>query len=325
MTAAKVWHPELDDQQERVLSVLLAMQRQSWEQGVASHALLDLGQHELAEVIARDAVTRQTEAGKLAEIEDNGIVNSGAVGEVVKWAADRNGDPELEAAERRQLDWLLHAAPRAADGTLFHIEGLKEMWVDTVYMVVPFLVLEGETDAAARQFAGHRRRLFDERAGLYGWRWDEEAGLAIHPEHWGTGNGWVVAGIARTLRLLPSGAFGAELAEHGRTIIDACLAFRTADGVFHNVIDDESTFSDGNLAQMLAYGILTGVDDGWLPPSYEQVGRSLVSSARQLVDQLGFVQGVCGAPRFDRRGTSAEAQAFFLLATNAEHRLNAPA
>jgi hypothetical protein len=43
----------------RVLVTLLAMQRYSWEQGVASHALLDLGQDALVELMARDDVTHQ--------------------------------------------------------------------------------------------------------------------------------------------------------------------------------------------------------------------------------------------------------------------------
>ena len=42
-----------------VLQALLAMQRHSWEQGVASHALLDLGRDDLAVPMALDAVTRE--------------------------------------------------------------------------------------------------------------------------------------------------------------------------------------------------------------------------------------------------------------------------
>ena len=313
----------LDADQSRVLAALLAMQRQSWEQGVASHALLDLGRYELVEVMARDAVTRQTPAGKLAEIDDHGIVNCGAAGEAVYWAAQRNGDPRLVEAFERQLRWIVQDAPRAQDGTVFHIEGTREVWVDTVYMLVPLLVLAGRVDEAAVQLAGHRARLFDAAAGLYFWRWDEDSGRVTHPVHWGTGNGWVVAGIARALRLLDGrgGDFAVAAAEHARVVIDACLAHRGADGVFHNIVTDTSTFSEANLAQMLAYATLTGVADGWLPRSYEAIGLSLLESARRRVDAHGFVTGVCGAPRFDHQGTSVEAQAFFLLASAAARRL----
>jgi hypothetical protein len=37
------------------------------------------------------------------------------------------------------------------------------------------------------------------------------------------------------------------------------------------------------------------------------------AAVRAKVDQFGFVQGVAGAPRFDRPGVSAEGQAFFIL------------
>jgi len=285
--------PELDADQTRALGALLGMQRQSWEQGVASHALLDLGQYEVVEVMARDAVTRQTPAGKLAEIDDQGIVNCAAAGEAVLWAARRSGDMRLAEAFKRQLKWILHDAPRAQDGTLFHIEGTHEVWVDTVYMVVPFLVLAGEVEQAATQLAGHRMRLFDAAAGLYAWRWDEDAGRLTHPLHWGTGNGWVVAGIARALRLLDGrrGDFAVEAAEHARVVIDACLAHRDPDGLFHDVVTDPSTFSEANLAQMLAYAALTGVADGWLPVSYEAVGRSLLESARPTGRRPRFRHG----------------------------------
>ena len=314
----------LDPDQRRVLDALLAMQRQCWEQGVASHALLDLGQHPLVEVMARDAVTHQTPDGRLADLNDPGLVNCGAAGEAVLWAARRSGDTRLAEAYERQLRWFLTGAPRAPDGALFHIDGTRECWVDTVYMAVPFLVSAGHVDAAEQQLTAHRERLFDPAAGLYGWRWDEDAARVTHPEHWGTGNGWVVAGIARALRLLPRtyAAFAGPAADHARTVLDACLRHRDPhDGLFGNVVDDPSTFREANLAQMLAYGALTGVADGWLPPEYATVGRSLLESARRKVDAHGFVTGVCGAPRFDHQGTSAEAQSFFLLASAAEQRL----
>jgi len=76
----------------RVLAALLAMQRQSWEQGVLGHALLDLGRSAALPVLARDAVARQTPAGKLAEIEDTGIVNSAANAEGLHRVAAERGD-----------------------------------------------------------------------------------------------------------------------------------------------------------------------------------------------------------------------------------------
>jgi unsaturated rhamnogalacturonyl hydrolase len=325
MTGPVGGDPSLDADEQRVLFALLAMQRESWEQGVTSHALLDHGCHHLARVIARDVVVRQTPAGKLGAIEDTGIVNCAANGEVVAWAARTLNEPDLQDALTRQTKWLKHAALRTKDGTLLHLEGRQEVWVDSVYMVVPYFVLVGDIEAAAGQLRGHRARLFDPSAGLYAHRWDEDMQRLARGDFWGTGNGWVVAGIARALRLLGEARnehreFAEEAARHAREVIDACLAHRADDGAFRDVLDDPTSFPETNLAQMLAYAALTGVVDGWLPSTYEAVGRSLLAAARQRIDLDGFVRPVCGAPHFDRPGVSAEAQAFFLLASSAAKR-----
>lgn len=316
----------LDDAGQRVLRALLAM-RQSWEQGVASHAFLDLGLDDLADVVARDAVMRQTADGRLAEIDEGGIVNSGAVGEVVRWASRRHGDRALAEAFDRQVAWVCGGAPRAADGTVFHLAGSRQVWVDTVYMVVPLLVLAGRVEEAQRQLDGHERRLRDPGTGLYAHIWDEDSQALARAALWGTGNGWVAAGLARSLRLLreagdDGGGFGRRAAERARDLVDACLEHRGPDGLFHDVLDDPTTFTEANIAQMLAYTALTGVADGWLPANYADVGRSLLDTARAQVCPLGFVEGVCGAPRFDRQGRSVEAQAFHLLALAAARRLD---
>jgi unsaturated rhamnogalacturonyl hydrolase len=315
-----------DADQERVLTALLGMQRQSWEQGVAGHALLDLGRHDLLRVMARDAIVRQAPTGTLADIHDDSVVNGAANGEAVAWLADTTGDAGHAAALGRQLTWLERDAPRAADGTLFHLMRNRRVWVDTVYMVVPLLVLAGHVEAAATQMAGHRQRLFDPSARLYAHQWDEDSASLVRGQFWGTGNGWVVAGIARALhhaRRDPrtTAAWCADLAAHAKDVIDACLPLRTTSGQFHDVVDDPATFEETNLAQMLAYAMLTGVADGWLPARYAEAGRSLMRTARKHIDRDGFVTPVCGAPHFDRPGTSAEAQAFFLLATAAERLL----
>ncbi|WP_432573835.1 glycoside hydrolase family 88 protein [Kineococcus sp. SYSU DK005] len=316
----------MDGTTRRALGALLALQRQSWEQGVTGHALLDLGEDAAARVVARGAVLLQEPDGRLASLHDEGLVNGAAATEVVDRVARATGDPALAAARDRQVRWLLQGCPRADDGTLFHLAGSRQVWADSVYMVVPALAATGHAERAAAQLEGHRRRLFDERTGLYAARWDEDAGELCDARAWGTGNGWVVAAIARTLHLLGGGAgdLRAPLAAHAREVLQACLRHRREDGAFGDVVDDPASFGEANLAQMLAYAVLTGVADGWLDPGLAGTGRDLLAAGRARVDADGLVTGVCGAPRFDRQGVSAEAQAFLLLATAAERRLSPP-
>jgi unsaturated rhamnogalacturonyl hydrolase len=320
----------LDAQQRLVLSALLGLQRQSWEQGLLGSALLDLAAvdpalRQLAEVVAADCVSRQLADGRLAELQATSAVNGAAAAEVVMRAAGNEPDDPYRIAFAAQLRWLTGSCPRAADGTLFHRTDRPEVWADTVYMALPALVLADLSDLATRQLAGHRRRLFDSGTGRYAARYAENTAVLVDTRHWGTASGWVVAGIARALQLLryeQPGAteFAEAAAEHARQVLDGCLACRRPDGLFGDVLDDPASFAEANLGQLLGYAMFTGLADGWLPRRYAEPATALVTVARRQLDELGLVRPVAGSPTFDRPGFSAEAQAFFLLATAAERR-----
>ena len=96
-------------------------------------------------------------------------------------------------------------------------------------------------------------------------------------------------------------------------LIDGCLAHQRADGLFHDVVDRPETFVEANLAQMLAFAIYTGILGGWLPERYGDAANRMRNAARGKMDSFGYVQSVCGAPNFDRQGTSTEAQAFAMM------------
>jgi len=120
---------------EKVNQVLLSMQRYSWEQGVAAQAFLALGLSNTAMLLAREAVQRQHADGRLACMHDHeGVTDSAAVGEALFNAAKSTEDPVLQAALDAQLNYLLKYAPRAVDGTLFHVIDAKEVWVDSMFM-----------------------------------------------------------------------------------------------------------------------------------------------------------------------------------------------
>jgi len=114
-----------------------------------------------------------------------------------------------------------------------------------------------------------------------------------------------------------------RLAAFAKEIIDGCLQHRRADGLFHDVVDQPGSFVETNLAQMLAYATYEGVSAGWLPTNYRSDADKMRAAARQKMDAYGFMQGVCGAPNFDRPGTSTEGQAFCILMEVAGGKLSA--
>jgi rhamnogalacturonyl hydrolase YesR len=300
----------------KVLQAMLAMQRRAWEQGVAAQALLESGETDLVVLLAKDAVVNQRKDGRLGLNEGQAPVTDPACnGEPVLFAARVTGDPALQAAADRMLEFLLHRAPRTREGILYHNFIENMIWVDSFYMAPPFLAVAGHPQEAVKQVLGYRNILLDPEKKLYSHIWDEDRQAFERRLFWGVGNGWAAAGMARVIRALPDSmpAEKAQLAGFVREVLDGCLKFQRADGLFHNILDDESTFVETNAAQMLAYAIYRGTQAGWLDASYRAHAERMRAAAHSKVDEYGLVQGVCGAPNFDRPGTATEGQAFFLL------------
>ncbi len=301
---------------EKVKRAMLAMQRRAWEQGTAAQALLELGETDLVVLLAKDAVVNQLKDGRLGLNEGNAPVCDPCVnGEPVLFAAKVTGDAALRKAADRMLEFALHKAPRTRAGIVYHNQIENRIWVDAIYMLPPFLAVAGEPAEAVKQIAGCRKALQDPVKKLYSHMWDEDRQDFERKALWGSGNGWAMAGMTRVLRALPESmaAEKAQLVEWIRELIDAALPWRRPDGLFHDVLDEPGTFVETNFAQMLAYTLYRGIAGGWLPAAWRDTAESLRAAAIGKVDSFGIVQGVCGAPNFNRVGTSTEGQAFHLL------------
>jgi rhamnogalacturonyl hydrolase YesR len=173
----------------------------------------------------------------------------------------------------------------------------------------------GYPGEAVRQIEGYRRVLLNREKKLYYHIWDQDLGRYSRELFWGVGNGWAAAGMTRVIRSLPDSMEieKEQIAGYIREVLDGCLQYQREDGLFHDILDDPSTFVETNAAQMLAYAIFRGVKGGWLDNTYLIYGLKMRNAARKKVDSFGLVQGVCGAPNFNKSGTATEGQAFFLL------------
>jgi unsaturated rhamnogalacturonyl hydrolase len=305
---------EMDRTLDKVKKAMLAMQRYSWEQGVAGQALWESGDRDMAVLLAKASLINTTEDGRLAAI-GGGATDPGMAGEMVWRAAQLTGDRQLQEAADNLLEYLLKRAPRADDGTLYHIFGSPEIWSDSFYAAPPYLAVRGRFDEAIKQIDAFRKRLWDPQKKLLSHMWDEGKRKFKRKDFWGVGNGWAAAGITRVIQaLLPErGEDKKRLVAYLKDLLDGCLAFQRTDGLFHDIIDNPKSYVETNLGQMLAYSIYTGVAAGWLSADYIAPADRMRQAAHKKVDQYGLVQDVCGAPKFDSAGVAAEGQAFFIL------------
>jgi unsaturated rhamnogalacturonyl hydrolase len=309
----------LESQQriEKVKRALMSMQRFSWEQGVAAQALLESGEDDDSVILmAKDAVVRQDELGRLGMLSDaNGITDSAANGEPVLYAWKLTGDPELKQAADRMLHYLLKVAPKTAQGILHHTINHQQIWVDSFYMAPPFLAAAGQYVEAVKQIEGFRSLLWLNDKQMYAHMWDDGTQSFARKACWGVGNGWAAAGLVRVIRSLPDSLSieKSRLIGYLKEVLDGCLVYQREDGLFHDVLDESASFVETNSAMMLAYALFNAVKENWIEAHYLMAARRMRAAAHLKVDAYGLVQGVCGAPTFDKPGTAAEGQAFFLL------------
>lgn len=304
------------DRLHKVKKAMLCMQRNNWEQGVAAQAFLESEDNELVILLAKEAVLRQYEDGRLGMIGGgNAVTDPAANGEAVLFAAKVTGDLKLAAAAEKMSDWLLNKAPKNKDGILYHYMDKKQIWVDTFYMAPPFLAAAGYYDEAIKQIEGFRKILWNADEKMYSHIWDDDKNDFDRKDFWGVGNGWAAAGITRVIGVLPDDKVSDKrrLIGYLKEIIDGCLNYQREDGLFNNIVNEPDTFIETNLAQMLSYSIYRGISEGWLDMEYLKYADKMREAVYQKVDEFGLVQDVCGAPSFKKPGVATEGQAFFIL------------
>jgi unsaturated rhamnogalacturonyl hydrolase len=301
---------------DKVKRSMLAMQRKSWEQGVAALALLELGDEETVILMMHDAVVHQSPDGRLALVDGiNGVADPVANYEPLLFAARKTGDLFLMEASERMRSYMTDTAPRTADGIISHVDNVIEIWSDSFFMIPTFFITAGMPAEGVRHFSRYREMLYDPGEKLLRHIWSETESKFILPQFWGGGNGWAAAGMARALRILPQ-----NMEEERETIriwltelLESCLTYMRPDGLFHDIIDDSKSFVETNLSQMLAYAIYTAVNCEWLDNKFIPFADIMRNAALKKIDNFGLVRGTCGAPRFISPGTSVEAQAFTIL------------
>ena len=310
---------------ESVTGCMLSMQRHAWEQGVCAQALFEAGREDLWIPMAMDAVKRRTPDGRLAMIGSGAAVSDPAAnGEVCLRAYERTGDRDCLDGAERMLGYLEHEAPRTADGVICHNrvsfhEGFspRQLWIDGLYMVPPFLACMGRVREALEQVRGYIRHLYDPETGVFFHIIDTETGRFVRRKRWATGNGWALMGLARVTeaaRAAGEDAIADETAAFLDGLLAAMLRYRLPDGRFRDILDDPESFPDGTSAMMMAAAVYRGIAGGYVDRKYAPAAETAYETVSGKIDAFGFVRGVCGAPHFESEGTSAEAQAAFIMA-----------
>jgi rhamnogalacturonyl hydrolase YesR len=181
--------------------------------------------------------------------------------------AERTGEAGYLALARSAADLGFDARGDMLEAMPFHNE-----MSDAYFMAAPILArtgrLTGETryyDMAARHL-GFMEDLVLRDDGLY-------RHSPLTDAAWGRGNAFPALGLALALSDFPEShpAFPGLLAAY-RNLMAALLPHQDTDGLWHQVVDEPSSYAELSSTAMIATAMLRGIRRAWLDPAPYQAG-----------------------------------------------------
>lgn len=281
-----------------------AILRWDWQPGVGLYGLL-----RAAEVVGDDSYRTYVKSyiDRLLDAEIVSYSINGAImfESVLKLYA-HSGSDQYRDELRFFLRWLMRSAPKCQNGCYEHswtdvkVRLTDQVWVDTLFMVGIVLAesyrlfgREDCLDAVINQFVMHHHSLQDETSGLFRHLYDVAADSHMAGAFWGRGNGWMAVSAVEVLdacgpnnaRLQPvKAAFQQQMA--------AVESVQAPNGMFHTILNDDSTMLEMSATAALGYAALKGVRLGVLDDRFMGVGQRAAQVTRAHIEPTGIVARV---------------------------------
>jgi unsaturated rhamnogalacturonyl hydrolase len=230
----------------------------------------------------------------------------------------------LEAA-KRQVEGVVKS-PRTTDGGIWiRIEG-PELWIDTLYMMCPFMAryakITGETsyaDEAFKQFEVHTNHLVDPHAHLGRHAWCEVPNHYPQSTFWARGNGWLISTAVDLITLFPNHGKADFVRKTAKDVLNAIRARQDRCGYLRHILDDPHAKFEASSTLMYAYSTARAVELGILSKDSLESALGAFNVVEGSVGEDGAVPGVAVPPGGPGVvfGTTHFGQGFFLLAAKA--------
>ncbi|MFA7228498.1 MAG: glycoside hydrolase family 88 protein [Melioribacteraceae bacterium] len=190
---------------------------------------------------------------------------------------------------------------RLNDGTLCRPEPERfTVWADDLFMSVPLLLraakLSGSRkyyDDAVKQIINFNKYLFDDNKNLYkhGWfsRTQERSKV-----FWGRANGWIIWAESEALLYLPKshpsyGLIEKIFSDH----ILGIVKLQDESGIWHQILDDSSSFGETSCTAMFITGLARGIVNGTLDASLSSSVFKAWKSILPNISPEGIVKDIC--------------------------------
>jgi len=291
--------------------------QKGWVQGALFVGLRDLADRSdnpaYRQAILARGLTNQWELGKRFYHADDHVI-----GQAYLWASRKGGGPEAIAPLRKRFDAILDHPPKVG---LEHAEytdprgvdcDQRWCWSDALFMAPPvwfeLSTITGDPRYAAyarKEFAAATDFLFDKEEGLYyrDSRFFTRRGPDGEKVFWSRGDGWVFAGLARIIPLLPPGdPDRVKMEAVFKQMAGKLKAIQKPDGYWSPSLlsDPAKSPPESSGTAFFTYGLAWGVKTGLLDrATYEPAVRKGWGALTRAVHpdgKFGYVQPVSDRP-----------------------------
>ena len=201
-------------------------------------------------------------------------------------------------------DFILNEMTRTDFGGLQHQTSdsvnRQELWDDSLFMSVLFLANWGKftnnkkyIDEANYQFLIHSYYLSENKNGLWYHGWTFEGNHNFVEAFWGRGNCWITAAIPEFLSLKISSESEARFLKMLLSRqIETLIKFQDKSGLWHTLIDDETSYLETSATCGFIFGILCAINQKIIEPKYlDNVDRA-ISAILENINEVGTLENV---------------------------------
>lgn len=286
-----------------------------WVQGALFVGLIEMAEHSdkpiYKQTILQRGVANKWQLGPAYYHADDHVI-----GQSYLWASRHGAGPEAYGLVRARLDGILANRPEV---DLVHREysdprgvhcAQRWCWSDAIFMAPPLWLelsqITGDTryaDYAKAEFIATTDYLYDPVEHLYyrDSRFFERRGPDGEKVFWSRGNGWVFAGLARMIPLLPEGDPARKRMETVFVEMAGALkAIQKEDGFWAPSLLAKQSVPESSGTGFFVYGLAWGIEAGLLDradyePAVRKGWKALVASVHPD-GFFGYVQSISDQP-----------------------------
>ena len=200
-------------------------------------------------------------------------------------------------------DHMMNKQARREDG-VFNRRGVI-MWVDDLYMSVPFLCRYHQLtqdpeylDEACRQILLFEKHLFMKDTNTMSHIYSIVHNKATNIP-WGRGNGWAIFSITELLEVLPADhAERVKIIDLYNRLVAGYIKLQGKNGIWHQVLNRDDTYEESSCTAMFICAFTRGIISGYvrsdiLNDAVSSVFRAWKGLTHEAIDYHGNIYGIC--------------------------------